>query len=356
MTAPSPATGATDALAARLGPHVAARVRDALHGSAGQTRRALPLHVESLTRKPGRALYRVRMGTDRHASSIIIKQHGLDAARRNRRVAERWLPALGLQEAGPALLGSVADAAAERIWLIYEDVPGRSLESTRSADGDALAAVELIARLHTRAADHHLLPEIRREGEDLGMDYFTANVGDALRLLEALLPPAARPTAAQVRVRDRLQRRLESLLSDAPNRATLMADVGAADTLLHGDLWTSNILVHRDGDGPRARLVDWDHAGAGPIYYDLSAFLYRFPTAARPALLARYGELVARSGWTLPPAPVANLLFETAECARYANRIIWPAIALLEENAAWAWVELVEIDGWFRALEPVLQE
>lgn len=351
----TPTIGVADDLATRLGPVVAAGVRDVLGSSSGTKRRALSLYVEPLTGKPDRPVYRVRTGTDPRDSSIIIKRHDLDTARRNRRVAERWLPALGLEDAGPALLGAVAEAEVERIWLLYEDVPGRSLESPRSDDGDAAAAVELVARLHMRAAEHHLLPEIRREGEDLGMSYFTANVGDALRLLHALRPPAVRPTAEQMRVCERLQRSLERLLDDAPNRAALLADVGGPETMLHGDLWPSNIFVQR-GDRPRARLIDWDHAGAGPIYYDLSAFLYRFPAAERPQLLARYAALVGESGWSLPPAPVANLFFETAECARYANRVIWPAIALLEENAAWGWEELAEIDGWFRALEPVLQE
>jgi len=60
------------------------------------------------------------------------------------------------------------------------------------------------------------------------------------------------------------------------------------------------------------------------------------------------------AGWHLPPAQELNLLFETAEYARFANRIIWPAIALLQDRASWGWDVLAEVDRWFEHLEPVL--
>jgi hypothetical protein len=49
-----------------------------------------------------------------------------------------------------------------------------------------------------------------------------------------------------------------------------------------------------------------------------------------------------------------NFLFETAEYARMANRIIWPAIALVQDGAAWAWESLEEINQWFEDFAPVL--
>jgi hypothetical protein len=51
-----------------------------------------------------------------------------------------------------------------------------------------------------------------------------------------------------------------------------------------------------------------------------------------------------------------NLLFESAECARYASRAVWPAIALLRDGAAWGIEELAQVEGWFAALAPVLPE
>jgi hypothetical protein len=67
-------------------------------------------------------------------------------------------------------------------------------------------------------------------------------------------------------------------------------------------------------------------------------------------MLDRYRAAVARGGWRLPAVPVLNALFDTAECARYADRIIWPAIALL--GGDWDGSALRH-RGWFAALEPL---
>jgi hypothetical protein len=70
--------------------------------------------------------------------------------------------------------------------------------------------------------------------------------------------------------------------------------------------------------------------------------------------LALYAEAVERAGWRLPALRDLNVLFETAELARYANRIIWPAIALAHEGADWGFEELAEVEQWFENLGPVL--
>jgi len=58
----------------------------------------------------------------------------------------------------------------------------------------------------------------------------------------------------------------------------------------------------------------------------------------------------------LPSPRDLNAMFETAEYARYACRIVWPAVALLEERAAWGFDQLAEVERWFDALELVLPE
>jgi aminoglycoside phosphotransferase (APT) family kinase protein len=100
-----------------------------------------------------------------------------------------------------------------------------------------------------------------------------------------------------------------------------------------------------------ARLVDWDKVGVGPFSYDLSTFLFRFPPAERPAIFERYRDVLARAGRALPPTPELHVLFDTAERARYANRIIWPALALLQERADWGFPALAEVERWFLALD-----
>jgi len=89
----------------------------------------------------------------------------------------------------------------------------------------------------------------------------------------------------------------------------------------------------------------------GPFSYDLSTFLFRFPPAERPWVLEYYRKAVTRAGWRLAPARELQLLFDTAERARYANRLIWPALALLQERADWGFPELAEVERWFRELD-----
>ena len=91
--------------------------------------------------------------------------------------------------------------------------------------------------------------------------------------------------------------------------------------------------------------------GVGPFSYDLSTFLFRFPAALRPRILERYRNAVSRAGWRLASPPKLDFLFDTAERARYANRVIWPVLALLQDNAEWGFPELAEVERWYQALE-----
>src|SRR5204863_4900726 len=129
-------------------------------------------------------------------------------------------------------------------------------------------------------------------------------------------------SSERLALRDCLLTRLQKLHAEQPARAEALAELGGPETLLHGDLWTTNTFVMPGANGPRARLIDWDHAAVGPASYDLSTFLLRFPSERRTQILDLYQEAVAPAGWRLPPPAALNLLFETAEYARFANRII----------------------------------
>ena len=144
------------------------------------------------------------------------------------------------------------------------------------------------------------------------------------------------------------------LLADMPRRAEALKEVGGPDTLLHGDLWRENAFVTVSSEAARVQLIDWDHAGVGPLTYDLSTFLLRFPSAERRWILDRYRKKLSGAGLRLPSERELNVLFETAEYARFANRIIWPAIAIAEDKQPWGWEALSEIDEWFENFEPVL--
>ena len=301
-------------------------------------------------------VYRLSAGSDGRVRSFVLKRFDPWLGRRNEFVMRRCLPAIGLNDHCPQLLAVVADRRGRWVWHVYEDLGDGAVEPDRPDPARVMAVADLIAELHTRAARHALLPECRHYCGDLGGHFFTANVRDAITVLEDLRAPRVEPTAEQAALRSRLLGRLYRLRDELPGRMQMLEALGGPDTLLHGDLWTANALVATGSDGFTARLIDWDHAAVGPVSYDLSTFLYRFPRCERAWILEAYRRAMARGAWCLPRTRDLNVLFETAEYARYANRVIWPAAALLQEQGGWGWDQLAEVERWFDALEPALDD
>ena len=300
-----------------------------------------------------RRVYRLRVEGSHGARSVILKRTEPPIAHLNRLVAERWLPALRLGDHCAALIATAADRDGRWVWQIYEDLGDDTLER-RSDRPRVGATTDVIAELHGRGAGHALLPEVRQYGKDLGLAFFAANVGDAIRGLELL--GGERAPRELRSLGDRLLRRIYPLSVDMPRRAQVLRDVGGPDTLLHGDLWRNNAFATVSAGAVRVQLIDWDHVGIGPLAYDLSTFLMRFPSAERPWILDRYRGTLSLAGLRLPSEDVLNELFETAEYARFANRVSWAAMAWLHEDAEWVPIELAEIERWFDALRPILAE
>ncbi|HET7249388.1 MAG TPA: phosphotransferase [Gemmatimonadales bacterium] len=312
------------------------------------------IHVTSV-RQLKTNVYRVAFtkGPETQAHSVVIKSANLGLARHNQLVARRWLPLIDLSDGAARLEGSAADSRRERIWLVYEDLGFARLDTCMADAARVAAAVDLIATLHVRSADHPMLPDVRAHGGDLGEAYLIANVRDAVRSLAQLRPPRVALSGVQYRVRDRLLGRLRLLQDELPRRVQMLERDGGPEVLLHGDLWTTNAFVNEGPNGWHARLVDWDHAGVGRASYDLSTFLLRFPAEERSWILDRYRAAVGER-WQLPEARDLNVHLETAELARYANRAIWPAVAWLVDGADWAFEELAMVAGWFDDWRPVL--
>jgi hypothetical protein len=299
-------------------------------------------------------VYRVRFVFDGWVRSVVVKHMELDTAQRNQLLIRRWLPSVGLGDHGPTLLGVAAERNGQSVWHVYDDFGDRALAAHHLDPQCVRAAVELIAQVHLRFAGHALLAECRLLGSDFGIAFYAANVRDALRCLDALQPPAVELSAMQAALRDRLRARVRQLQEEEPMRAQALAEFGGPETLLHGDLWTTHVFVLPALHGVQARLAGWDHAGVGPVSYDLSTFLLRFPVRHRLWILDLYREAIQPAGWSLPSARDLNLLFETAEYARLANCIIWPAVALVQDRFNWGFDELADLDQWFEAWKPVL--
>lgn len=299
-------------------------------------------------------IYRLRIDAGYRVQSFVVKRLDPSLAQRNQLVIRRWLPAIGLGEACPRLLGTAAERGGQCVWHIYEDLGEWELDTGNPDHLRVGAAVQLIGQMHTRAANHPLIPEWRKFGDDFGGHFFASNVRDAIRGLESLRPSDLEQSLERIALRNRLLQRVYTLLDESPARTQAMAELGGPETLLHGDLWATNTLVVPTAEGLKARLIDWDHAGVGPISYDLSTFLYRFPPADRSWVMERYRQSVERVGWRLPSPRDLNLLFATAECARYVNCVAWYAMALRHERADWGLAMLAEVERWFESLSPVL--
>jgi ATP-binding cassette, subfamily B, bacterial len=331
-------------------PKVVDLARDAL-ARTGQTPRLVA--DEPLNKPLKRSVRRLRFDAGGRADSVVVKRLTPRRAQTARLLAERWLPATGLEWACARVLGAATEPGGRAVWLVYEDLQANVLDCRFPDSTQVGPVVELIAELHARFCGHALLAECREHGEDLGMDFFSSEVTRCVRHLRSIQSSAKRPSQEDAALTDRLLGRLECLYDERQQRARMFAAYARPDTLLHGDLWTTNTLVVDGTGGPQPRLIDWDHAGVGPATYDISTFLYRFPREHRPWILDHYREALACRGWRLPDDRELNALFETAEYARYACCLAEAALAA-SQGKRWGLEQMAEIDTWFARLEPVL--
>jgi Ser/Thr protein kinase RdoA (MazF antagonist) len=299
-------------------------------------------------------VHRLSFETKSANRSLFVKCLEPEIARRNSLVAKRWLPAIGLGLNGPPLLSSSAERNGQRVWHIYKDLGNWGLQENNPDPERVTTAVELIAKLHARFMGHPWLAECRLWGGDLGVQFCSNSVHDAIGNLERLKPPYAELCPENSMLRERLLRRLYKFRDELHRRLEVVRELGGPETLLHGDLWPQNVFVIPTRHGLQPRIIDWDHAGVGPVMYDLSTFLSRFPIDDRSWILDAYRNAPEKPNWQMPSNKELNLLFETLECARVANCVIWQAIEAGESQAAEAFDFLKEIEGWFEALQPLL--
>ncbi len=347
-----------------------AELREAL-GELCRNGKAARIITQQKLRRPH--IYRVRVEDAGTVRSLIVKRLNPEIAQRNERVVRRWLPAVGLPQAGPPLLGIAAERSGQCVWHIYDDLGDCSLAGADPPEGEKeldvgflskpafqsdpkhlQAAVTTIAQIHVRFAEHPLLAECRLFGQDFGSCFFTSTVRDALRSLGVLQAPKFKFPYERKMLLQRLRQRIELLLEEQPHRMQTLVEFGGPETLLHGDLSPKNTMVFQDISGLHTRLIDWDYVGVGPVSYDLSNFLSHFPSGERQCILKIYVRCMEQLGWRFAKGTDWNLLFDTAECARLANTTMWRAVALGEGEADWAFDDLKLIDRWFDMLRPVL--
>jgi hypothetical protein len=331
-----------------------AELRSAVHEVLGAPATISWVSLQKLTCDADHFTYRLHFEVNGAARRLIIKRLAPDIGQRNQLLVTRWLPAVGLSDSGPPLLAVAAARGGECVWHVLEDRGNCSLSGADADSEPVRAAVEAIAEIHARFASHALLAECRAAGGSFGASYYAASVRDAIGALQSLRPPLIELSVERRALRERLLERLYGLLDQESARARAVVELGGPETLLHGDLVPANVLVFPTDDTLSVRFIDWDHVGVGPVSYDLSTFLSRFPAPQRRRILHVYEHALARHDWRLPSAAHLNQLFDTAQWARLSQCVIWPAIAVRDGHTEWAFQQLASVEHWFEAWEPLL--
>jgi aminoglycoside phosphotransferase (APT) family kinase protein len=151
----------------------------------------------------------------------------------------------------PRFLGASTDAATGRCWLFLERVAGRPLWQHGELEAWC-AAARWAAELHARFAARPPISCGRLLAQDAG--YFR-------RWIERL-ERSGRWLAATMR-------EVEGLVRSS--RAAVRWLAAQPVTLVHGELYPSNVLVEESDGALRIRPVDWEMAGIGAGLLDLAA-------------------------------------------------------------------------------------
>jgi len=190
------------------------------------------------------------------------------------REIETYRRVLGPAGIGPRCLLAMADAASSQFWLITEKVRGVELWQI----GDISIwedVVRWLARLHEAYADRQA---------DLLVDDPQLPILDAAWFDEC----TTRALAALARSSDD---RAPSVLR-AMTGVDLAEELGALPrTFVHGEFYSSNVIVGEDAGGTTVCPVDWETAALGIGMLDLAAITSGWDPATEAQLVSAYGPL-----------------------------------------------------------------
>lgn len=238
------------------------------------------LKVES----PNPRVHRIDALTGGRRRRAFVKRSRADRARRNELVLTRWLPVAGLEELVPRLLGTVPGHA-DTVWAAYEDCGDMTLAGISDRQM-AIEALDALGRLHAAFVVSPLLQDIARAGKPV--DQYVFDSAAQLASVQSRLGALGRSGVPHP-VREMLAA-LEAALSNFADALRLPAPNYGPMSLLHGDLYASNVVIdvqQSAGQARRVRIVDWDRAGAGPIAFDLAFLIGDIaPQWRRDSLLA----------------------------------------------------------------------
>src|SRR5215212_1874248 len=102
----------------------------------------------SVPRRLGRRVYRLQIGNGSGSTSVVVKQLDPRVGFCVQQVLDRWLPAMGMAHAAPALIAVAGEPGGQSVWHAYEDLGDRILDERAPNAGDVAAFLDVLADLH----------------------------------------------------------------------------------------------------------------------------------------------------------------------------------------------------------------
>jgi hypothetical protein len=200
--------------------------------------------------------------------------------------------------------GAVVDVGREGLFL--EKVPGRELYQV----GDAAVWADVarwLAGMHDTFACR--VEEVRQQNPHL-LRYDRDFYGRWLHRAQVRLDRGDVPAAQRAAV-SRVAAGLDGVTE-------CLAEMPV--TLLHGELYASNVLVGDEVTDQRVCAVDWEMAGTGPGLIDLAALCFGWDETNRRAIASAYRAALAPvPGWPPDEDDIMTLL----DCSSLCLAVQW---------------------------------
>ncbi len=241
--------------------------------------------VVSLTGGITNLNYRVEIGGDTFA--LTIAGTGTDALGVDRSRAYEITRGVGDLGVGPEVVCVLPDDGI----LVTRFIWGRRLAADDATDPETLARiVRSLHRYHGGPA----FPGAFSPFETVRAYLKTAQQQEAARMSGAAPAAGGAPASERAQTPARLPNDTATLYECMAVIEGLTQRAGALAQPCHNDLWQSNFI----DDGHTIRIIDWEYAGMGDVYFDLANFAIHntFGDAEDEALLRTYFGTISAAG------------------------------------------------------------
>jgi aminoglycoside phosphotransferase (APT) family kinase protein len=228
----------------------------------------------------------------------------------------------------PLCYGAVVDEPLGRYWLFLERVPGLRLAHV----GEFATWQEVaryLAQVHNAVARRQNGHAATPTGRWLSYDreFYWQWIQ---RAQEYVRPDACSPGREGGQGIERLARRYDRVIEGL---------LALPRTLIHGEFYAANVLIHQDNGHLRICPVDWEMAAVAPALMDLAALICGTWTdeEKRALALAYYDAREPDTGWQGPDHFLAGL--ELCQLHLAVQWLGWSLRWSAPPQQAWNWLQ-----------------